>query len=230
MAVLTGAGVSAESGVRTFRDAGGLWEGYSPEDVATPEAFARDPALVWRFYHARRAGLRVARPNAGHLALADLEHQCGPGNFTLITQNVDGLHQMAGSQCVLELHGNLRRIRCSRCAYLRDGGLEPLADLPRCPDCDHLLRPDVVWFGEALPQDLWIMAEDAVRVCDCLLVVGTSAVVWPAAGLILLARHQQAHVIEINVAQTDASASADVGLYGPSGQLLPAIVERLRNR
>ena len=226
LAVLTGAGVSAESGLATFRG-GGLWEGHRVEDVATPRAFRRDPAAVWRFYHARRAGLRRARPNAGHYALAALEERRGRGRFALATQNVDGLHRAAGSRHVLELHGSLARVRCVACGGREDRGAEELAELPRCGACGGLLRPDVVWFGEPLPGDVWEEAEAAAGRCDCLLVVGTSAEVYPAAGLIDVARGRGARVVEVNVTRTAASARADVGLYGPSGQLLPALVRRL---
>lgn len=229
VAVLTGAGVSAESGIPTFRGAGGLWEGHPIEDVATPEGFHRDPALVWRFYNQRRAGLGTVQPNPGHHALVRLEKHLGAGNFALITQNVDGLHRAAGSRNVLELHGNLRRVRCTGCARLEDRGTDALDEVPRCPSCGEMLRPDVVWFGEALPQDVWLAAEAAARQCVCFLVVGTSAVVWPAAGLIVLAKDHSAHVIEVNVARTDASAIVDVGLYGPSGQLLPELMERIKH-
>ena len=155
--VLTGAGVSAESGVPTFRGGGGLWENQRVEDVATPEAFRRNPALVWRFYNARRAGLRAVQPNPGHQALVRLEERLGPGNFTLITQNIDGLHRAAGSQRVLEIHGNLRRVRCSKadCDFRADRGLEELPELPPCPACGQLLRPDIVWFHEMLPEAVW---------------------------------------------------------------------------
>jgi NAD-dependent deacetylase len=224
VAVLTGAGVSAESGVATFRGAGGLWEGHNIMEVATPEAFQRDPALVWRFYNARRANLGTVQPNPGHHALARLEQRLGSAHFALITQNVDGLHRAAGSEHVLELHGNLRRVRCTRCDYLEDRGTETLDALPHCQHCGEMLRPDIVWFGEMLPQDVWIAAEIAARECDCFLVVGTSAVVYPAAGLILLAREIGARVIEVNLTRTDASALVDVGLYGPSGEILPQIV------
>ncbi len=227
LAVLTGAGVSAESGIATFRGAGGLWEGHRVEDVATPSAFRRDPNLVWRFYHARRANLRAVRPNPGHHALVALEERFGPGHFALITQNVDGLHRAAGSRHVLEVHGSIARVRCTGCGQVEDRGGEPLPDLPRCPHCDKLLRPDVVWFEEMLPENVWQEAVTATRTCDCFLVVGTSAVVFPAAGLVELARSGGARVIEVNLAATPASDLADVGLYGPSGQLLPRLVEKL---
>jgi NAD-dependent deacetylase len=227
VAVLTGAGVSAESGLATFRGAGGLWEGHRVEDVATPFAFRRDPALVWRFYNARRAGLATAGPNPGHRALAALEERFGSERFTLITQNVDGLHRIAGSRRILELHGNLTRVRCTGCGRTDDRGTEALADLPRCGDCRELLRPDIVWFHEALPEDVWLQAEAAAANCACFLVVGTSAIVYPAAGLIEVARASGAGVIEVNLTATAASHSADVGLFGPAGQVLPRLVQQL---
>lgn len=227
LGVLTGAGVSAESGLATFRGPDGLWEGHRPEDVATPFAFARDPALVWRFYNARRAALGRAAPNPGHAALTELEKRLGSGRFTLATQNVDGLHQAAGNRNVLELHGSIRRVRCTGCAAVTDMGTEALPDLPRCRDCGELLRPDVVWFHEPLPDDVWARAAEAASCCDGFLVAGTSAVVHPAAGLVGLAADAGAKVIEVNVARSAASSIADVTLLGPSGQLLPALLKRL---
>ncbi|MFO0808137.1 MAG: NAD-dependent deacylase [Gemmataceae bacterium] len=226
VAVLTGAGVSAESGVPTFRDANGLWEGHAIEDVATPAAFERDPILVWRFYNARRDNLRSVEPNAGHMALAALEGRYRPGCFTLVTQNVDGLHRRAGSQEVIELHGNLARTRCSSCGRVEDRGLEPLGTLPTCPHCAAPLRPDIVWFTEALPHEAWYRAKTAASECECLLVVGTSAVVYPAAGLISYAECNGTPVIEVNLRRTDASDRADVNLYGKSGEILPRLLER----
>lgn len=232
VAVLTGAGVSAESGLATFRGAGGLWEGHSLEDVATPSAFQRNPALIWRFYNARRAALRTAQPNPGHRALAALEDrvaaQPGEGDlFALITQNVDGLHQAAGSRRVLELHGSLRRIRCTVCTYKADRGNEELPDLPRCAECEEMLRPDVVWFEEMLPMETWEEAARATVQCQCFLVVGTSAAVYPAAGLIDAARESGAAVIEVNPEATFASRRGGLGLRGPSGVILPQLVKRL---
>jgi NAD-dependent deacetylase len=227
VAALTGAGVSAESGLATFRGAGGLWEGHRVEDVATPSAFRRNPELVWHFYNARRANLRQTQPNAGHRALADLEARFGE-RFTLATQNVDGLHRAAGSRRLLELHGSLLRVRCTGCGRIEERGTEPLPDLPHCDRCGALLRPDVVWFEEALPEHEWHEAKRAAERCDCFLVVGTSAVVYPAAGLIRSARYVGAKVIEVNLEKTAASVAADVGLYGPSGELLPRLLERLK--
>jgi len=230
VAVLTGAGISAESGVPTFRAADGLWEGHRIEDVATPEGFRRDPGLVWRFYNARRANVATVQPNPGHFALAAMEWQFE--SFAIATQNVDGLHVQAGSNRVLELHGSLYRTRCLGCSRIEDRGLEPLGEVPRCPHCGERLRPDIVWFHEMLPQATWNAATMAAADCDVFLVVGTSAVVFPAAGLIGLAKNDRtpgAAIIECNLAETAASELADVGLYGPSGVLLPRLLEKLRN-
>jgi NAD-dependent deacetylase len=227
LAVLTGAGVSAESGVATFRGAGGLWEGHRVEEVATPSAFQRNPALVWRFYNARRAGLAKVRPNPGHYALVAIEQHFDGGRFGLVTQNVDGLHRAAGSQRVFEIHGSIARVKCTGCFHIEDRAGESLPDMPRCSVCGELLRPDVVWFEEPLPEDIWQEAVQAVSACDCCLVVGTSAIVYPAAGLVDLARRHGARVIEVNLTATPASDLADVGLYGPSGQLLPRLLARL---
>jgi NAD-dependent deacetylase len=226
VAVLTGAGISAESGLATFRGGGGLWEGHRVEDVATPGAFQRDPALVWRFYNLRRANLAKVLPNPGHHALVELERRLG-ADFTLVTQNVDGLHQAAGNQSVLEIHGCLRRVRCVGCERVTDRGAEALPDLPRCEACAQLLRPDVVWFEEPLPELIWKRSVDAVQSCDCFLVVGTSAVVYPAAGLIDVARMEGADVIEVNLQPSAASARVDVLLLGPSGTTLPELLKRL---
>jgi len=227
--VLTGAGVSAESGIPTFRAADGLWEGHRIEDVASPGGFERDPALVWDFYNARRANARVVTPNPGHYALVALEDRWGD-RFTLATQNVDGLHRIAGSRNVLEVHGSLHRTQCLRCCKVADRGLEPLGDAPECPLCGGRLRPDIVWFGESLPEDIWAAALHAAAECDVLLVVGTSAVVHPAASLIPIAKRAKtpgAKVVEINLTPTEASRHADIGLYGPSGQVLPKLVALL---
>jgi NAD-dependent deacetylase len=228
VAVLTGAGVSAESGVPTFRASDGLWEGHRIEDVASPEGFNHNPGLVWNFYNARRANVTRVQPNRGHKALADLELHFGE-SFTLVTQNVDGLHQVAGNRNVLEVHGSLRRTRCTVCEAVVDRGLAPLAEMPECDDCGSLLRPDIVWFGEMLPPHIWEQAVEAVEACDVFLVVGTSAVVHPAAGLIGLARRGAgATVIEANLTRTVASDAADIGLYGPSGETLPLVLTAMR--
>jgi NAD-dependent deacetylase len=229
VAVLTGAGVSAESGVPTFRASDGLWEGHRIEDVATPRGFVKDPALVWKFYNARRANVKTVKPNPGHFALAALERHWG-ADFAIATQNVDGLHRDAGSKQVFEIHGSLRRTRCLDCGLIQDRGLEVLPDLPECGPCGGPLRPDIVWFEEALPEEVWANARAAARDCDVLLVVGTSAVVYPAASLIPIAKLSKsppATIIEVNLTETEASSKVDIGLYGPSGVVLPILCERL---
>lgn len=229
LAVLTGAGISAESGVPTFRGTDGLWEGHRIEEVATPEAFQHNPKLVWRFYHQRRTNLQKVAPNPGHHALVELETTIfQPDHFTLITQNVDGLHREAGSRRLLELHGNIRRVRCTQCHDRLDVGLAQLAELPSCAKCRGLLRPDIVWFHESLPDDIWEEAALATAMCDVFMVVGTSAIVYPAAGLIHAAKRAGSKVIEINIARSDATDIADVCVLGASGAILPALVRRLR--
>jgi NAD-dependent deacetylase len=226
VAVLTGAGISAESGIPTFRDAlTGLWEKFRPEELATPEAFEANPKLVWDWYAWRRGVVAKAQPNAGHRALADLERQCRGHevDFTLVTQNVDGLHREAGSQRVVELHGNIRRVKC----FDRHHPVEswPEGDhVPTCPRCGSLLRPDVVWFGEAMPPEVLATAVAAARTCDVFLCVGTSTVVEPAASLPFLALDSGARVIEVNPQATPLTGRASVSLRGTAGAILPLLV------
>ncbi|HEV2690861.1 MAG TPA: NAD-dependent deacylase [Bryobacteraceae bacterium] len=222
VAVLTGAGVSAESGVPTFRGTNGLWKQRRAEDLATPAAFARNPKLVWEWYDWRRGVLSQAKPNPGHYALAELERRVS--NFTLITQNVDGLHELAGSQNVLRLHGSMWTLRCLGCERERVDKRTPLPEIPPKCECGGMLRPGVVWFGEALPQGVWRDAEAAARAADLFLVIGTSAVVYPAAGLAQIAKSSGAHVVEINIAETVLSDGIDSFLQGPSGELLPQLI------
>jgi NAD-dependent deacetylase len=220
---LTGAGVSAESGLATFRGPGGLWEGHDPMELATAEAFARDPALVWRFYAWRRARAAEALPNAAHRALAALER--ARADSRVITQNVDGLHERAGSHRVLRLHGTLWRLRCVACGRENEDLRRQLAPLPpRCP-CAAPLRPAVVWFGEALPAAVLAEAQRAVREAAVLVVAGTSSLVWPAAGLPGLARAAGAFVVEVNPEPTPLSDDADLVLRVPAGVALPALAE-----
>ncbi len=225
VAALTGAGISAESGVPTFRDAQtGLWARFDPLELATPAAFARNPKLVWDWYAWRRELIANAQPNAGHVALAALERRVG--HFTLITQNVDGLHREAGSAHVVELHGNLARVRCSRCArYAQAWDASSAREVPRCASCGAFLRPDVVWFDETLPDDALAQAERAASECDALLVVGTSAEVYPAAMLPAYAQQRGAIVVEINPSTTPLTARADFVLSGRAGDVLPALVD-----
>ena len=224
--VLTGAGVSAESGVPTFREAQtGLWARYDPLELATPEAFRRDPGLVWRWYRWRRDLVAGAEPNAGHVALVELARLVPA--FRLITQNVDGLHQRAGSTDVIEFHGNLFETRCSADGCRFAGAYEPEGGVPACPDCGAHLRPAVVWFGEAIPAAALREAAAAVEHCDLFFSIGTSSLVWPAAGFADAARLRGAVVVEINPAETELSDLIDYRLAGPSGALLPELVDCL---
>ncbi len=226
VAALTGAGVSQESGLRTFRDAQvGIWAQYRPEDLATPEAFERNPRLVWDFYATRREGAGEAQPNAGHLALAGMEKRFA--QFTLITQNIDGLHQRAGSRNLIELHGNLRRIRCSRGCGVIDEWDELPEVVPACPKCGAPLRPDVVWFGENLPEDGLQAAIAAANTCQAFFSIGTSGLVQPAASLALWAKKRGAVLVEINYEPTPLSEHVDYAFLGKSGEILPALLEAL---
>jgi NAD-dependent deacetylase len=221
--VLTGAGISAESGIPTFRDAQeGLWARYDPADLATPEGFERDPELVWRWYEWRRELIRQAQPNAGHHALAALARRVP--TLTLVTQNVDGLHQRAGSTGVIEYHGNILRDRCTVEQVVVDRSRLASGGLPRCASCGGLLRPDVVWFGEMIPRAALLAAEAAAEDCDLFLSIGTSSLVYPAAGLADTALRRGATVIEINPNPTDLSERATLVLPGASGRLLPALL------
>ena len=222
VAVLTGAGVSKESGIPTFRDEDGLWRNYRPEELASPEAFASNPRLVWEWYEMRRETIAKARPNAGHLALARLEQRTP--RFTLITQNVDGLHEDAGSRNVQRLHGSIWITRCFLCGEEREDRRVPFSELPPRCACGGMLRPGVVWFGEPLPQDVWDNAEQAARNADLLLVVGTSAVVYPAASLVPLAARAGATVVEINPGETPLTAAVAYSLRGPAGEILPRLI------
>ena len=224
IAVLTGAGISAESGVPTFRGAGGMWRLFRPEDLATPEAFARDPKLCWEWYDWRRGLIAGVQPNAGHAALAELEHRTNA--LTLITQNVDGLHQRAGSRKVLEVHGSIWILQCVRCGR-EWRNLAPALDLPPHCECGGMARPGVVWFGENLNPKIWATAEQAVRACDVLLVVGSSAVVYPAAGLVPLASAAGAKIIEVNLEATPLSHAVDFSFAGLAGTILPQLLETL---
>lgn len=220
--VLTGAGMSAESGVATFRGAGGLWENEPIENVATPQAFVRDPLKVWRFYEARREQVAACAPNDGHRALAAYAGR-HPG-LTVVTQNVDGLHQAAGSRDVVELHGALFRVRCTREGGAREDRRVPFPVLPPRCDCGAMLRPDVVWFGEALPEAEFARADRAARRAALFLVIGTSALVYPAAGLPAVASAAGAWVVEINPEPTPISDQVDEILRGPAGVILPALL------
>jgi NAD-dependent deacetylase len=225
VAVLTGAGISAESGIPTFRDAlTGLWARFRPEELATPEAFRRDPKLVWDWYAWRRSLVANAQPNPGHIALAELERRVS--RLTLVTQNVDGLHQRAGSSRVIELHGNLARVRCSRELTVLSEWEESADEPPPCPRCGAPLRPDVVWFGEPLPRENFAEALDAAASCDVFLSVGTSALVEPAASLPRVALESGAMVVVVNPdAGTMPSVPRLRQLVGRAGEVLPELVK-----
>ncbi len=220
--VLTGAGISADSGVPTFRGAGGLWRAYRAEDLATPDAFTRNPVLVWEWYAWRRERIAECRPNAAHVALAALESRMR--RFCLITQNVDGLHQQAGSSALIELHGSIWRVRCTTDATVSECRDAPLPALPPRCRCGALLRPDVVWFGEPLPEHVIDQAVRAAEQCDVMLVVGTSAVVHPAAALPRVAKSYGAYVVEVNPEPTPVSPRADEVHRGTAADVLPHLL------
>jgi len=226
-AALTGAGVSRESGVPTFRGKDGLWNKYRPEDLATPEAFMRNPDLVWEWYRWRMDLVKKTEPNPAHLTLKEFENIFD--EFYTITQNVDNLHQKAGSKNVIELHGNLLRARCTKCGRIyRDFEAEE-GELPRCPECGGLLRPDVVWFGEMLPPDALKRSFEIARKSEFFFVIGTSAVVYPAAQLPFEAYQAGALIIEVNIEKTPVTHIAYYHFEAPAGEVMPMILEELRN-
>jgi NAD-dependent deacetylase len=229
--VLTGAGMSAESGVETFRDAQtGLWETFDPDELASPQAWLRQPDVVWAWYMWRHHLVKAVEPNAGHRAVADWQ---GRADVRVVTQNIDNLHERAGSEWVAHLHGSLFEFRCSRCGVNYQGELadmpEPLAalDPPACPSCGGTVRPGVVWFGEPLPDEPWQRAVEAVAGADVLLVVGTSGIVYPAAGLPAAALAQGIPVIEVNPDETPLSESATATVRGTAARALPDLLDRL---
>ena len=229
--VLTGAGISQESGVPTFRGVGGLWKQYRPEELATPEAFARDPMTVWEWYAWRREIIGHAQPNAAHYALAELEQRLAgeqAGQFSLLTQNVDGLHERAGSRNVIRLHGDIWRLRCMQCGAERQDNSVPLDPFPPRCDCSSLMRPGVVWFGEALPEAAWRRAAMAAGSAELFLIVGTSALVEPAASLPLLGKQNGARLVEINLDPTHLSGLAELSIRGKAAEVLGPLREMIR--
>jgi len=226
IAVLTGAGISAESGVPTFRGADGLWQNYRTTELATPEAFSRNPELVWEFYNWRRGLISQVSYNAAHKAFVDLERKVP--RFTVITQNVDGLHLLAGSKNLLEIHGNLWKVRCTECRRITIDHSSDMGRLPKCQECGGLLRPHVVWFGEALDRNLLLQAIEASRNCQIMLIIGTSSVVQPAASLALEAKSGGATLAEINLEKTPHSHFMDFTLPGKAGDIVPKLMENWR--
>lgn len=222
----SGAGISAESGIPTFRGTGGIWNKMKPEELASFNAFIKNPKLVWDWYQYRRNIVHSTQPNPGHYAIAEME------NFfpqvTVVTQNVDNLHRRAGSKTIYELHGNIEKNYCIKCSKRYDYINFPEADSsPRC-DCGGLIRPDIVWFGEMLPDDQYSAAEKAARNCDILFVVGTSAVVYPAAYIPLIAKDNRKYLVEVNITETELSYKVDYSIPGKSGDVLPRILELVK--
>lgn len=224
--VSTGAGVSAESGVPTFRGAGGIWEKMDAAELASVDGFMKNPQLVWEWYQYRRDLMGKVTPNPGHHAIAQMEKLIA--NFTLITQNIDGLHARAGSANLLELHGNIGRNKCLKCERPFTGEIDLEQGLPLC-ECGGMIRPDVVWFGEMLPQDVLEKAFRAAEEADVFFSVGTSAIVQPAASLPFIARRGGAYVVEVNIEPTGLTTVADLFLQGKSGEVLPRIVEKMQS-
>lgn len=222
--VLTGAGVSAESGISTFRDPDGLWANFKPEELATPQAFRKNPQMVWEWYAWRREKIKLVRPNLGHYALAEMEKMFP--KFALITQNVDGLHYMAGSKNILQLHGNLHRNKCFKCEEVYPEGVESEQIPPKC-SCGGFLRPDVVWFGELLPAGILEKSYELSESCDLFFSVGTSALVHPAASLPVYAKKSGAYLVEINPGPTEISYLVDETILGKSGEVLPNLMSAL---
>ena len=225
LVVITGAGISAESGVPTFRGSDGLWRRYRAEDLATPQAFQRDPRLAWEWYDWRRQLISGKEPNAGHMAIAAMERLFE--EFLLITQNVDGLHRRAGNRKLIEIHGNLWRVRCMGEGKVFPNNEVPLKEIPPRCECGALLRPDVVWFGESLSEKDLADSYAALKECDFLMVVGTSAVVQPVASFPAIARNGGAFIVEINVEPTPISGWVDESILGKSGEILPQLLESM---
>jgi NAD-dependent protein deacetylase/lipoamidase len=223
----TGAGISAESGIPIFRGKNGIWNKLKPEELANFDSFLKNPALVSGWYRHRREIVCESKPNAGHLAIAEMEKYFP--DVKVITQNVDNLHNRAGSKIVYELHGNIERNYCIKCKKIFTGDLPFEEKIPRC-DCGGLIRPDVVWFGEYLPEDQFKFSENAAENADVFFIIGTSAIVYPAASLIYTAKESGAYLIEINIESTEISRLADISLSGKSGEILPQILECLKGK
>ncbi len=223
---LTGAGVSAESGIPTFRGAEGIWSKLKPEELANFDAFLRNPELVSEWYKHRREVTRVAQPNAAHLAFVEIERMFP--HFTLVTQNVDNLHRRAGSRNIVELHGNIERNFCIACKKRYDGTDFDKNGSLKCRECGGMIRPDIVWFGETLPADQWHIAESASENADVIYVVGTSAVVYPAAQLPMMVKRNGGMIVEINIEKTELSEFADMSFQGLASEVLTEIVHKMK--
>jgi NAD-dependent deacetylase len=221
----TGAGISAESGISTFRGAGGIWNKLKPEELASMDGFMKNPEMVWEWYKYRKEVIHKTQPNAGHIAIAQFQDIIP--EVTVVTQNIDNLHRRAGSKNIFELHGNIEKNYCMKCKKRYDGDIDLSAKVPVC-ECGGMIRPDIVWFGEYLPEDQFIGSEKAVRNCDVFVAAGTSAVVYPAAGLIYAAKEAGAYIIEINIEETEISAFADISYFEKTGTVLPRLLNDLK--
>jgi len=222
----TGAGISAESGISTFRGKDGIWNKLKPEELANFDAFLRNPDMVWEWYQYRRKIVNEALPNAGHIAIKEFEKYF---DTKVVTQNVDNLHGRAGSKTIYELHGNIERNYCINCnSFFNLDEIELTGEVPKCDKCGGLIRPDVVWFGEMLPQETFMNAEISAQRCDICFVVGTSAVVYPAAYIPHTAKSAGAYLVEINIEKTDFSSFADLSLTGTAGEILPKVLEEVK--
>lgn len=223
----TGAGVSAESGIPTFRGKEGLWNKFKPEELANFDAFMRNPELVWEWYNYRRKIVHDAQPNAAHLTIAEMQNHFK--DVTVVTQNVDNLHRRAGSKKIFELHGNIEKNYCINCKKDFNEELDFSSGVPKC-ECGGLIRPGVVWFGEFLPEDQFRGGELAAMKADAFFVVGTSAVVYPAAGLVYTAKASGAVIVEVNLEETEISSSVNYSYFGKAGEILPKIFEQYKQR
>ena len=221
----TGAGISAESGIPTFRGKEGIWNKIKPEELANFDAFLKNPELVWEWYNHRKKIIHESKPNAGHIAISEMQNIFN--EVTVVTQNIDNLHHRAGSKTIYELHGNIERNFCIKCKTFYNEELDFSKGVPKCK-CGGLIRPDVVWFGEYLPEDQFEASEKAAQNCDVFFIVGTSAVVYPAAGLVITAKKNGAYLVEINIEETEISSLVDTSFFGEAGKILPSIISHLK--
>ena len=222
----TGAGISSESGIPTFRGKDGIWKKLKPEELANFDAFIRNPQMVWEWYNHRKKIIHEAQPNKAHLAISEMQNYFE--DVTIVTQNIDNLHRRAGSKKMFELHGNIERNFCINCKKFYNEELDFSNGVPKC-ECGGLIRPDVVWFGEYLPEDQFKGGEKAAMNCDIFFVVGTSAVVYPAAGLVYTAKYSGATIVEINVEETEISSMVNYSYFGKAGEILPLILDDYKN-
>ena len=221
----TGAGISAESGIPIFRGKDGIWNKLKPEELANFDAFLRNPQMVWEWYKHRKQIINESKPNRAHVTIAETQNYLS--NIVVVTQNIDNLHKRAGSKIVYELHGNIERNYCIKCRTFYNGEIEFIDGIPKCK-CGGLIRPDIVWFGEFLPQDQFNASEKASEECDVFFVIGTSAVVYPAASLIYTAKTSKAYLIEVNIERTEISHIVNESYFGQAGEVLPEIIDKIK--